>query len=147
MNKKTFLLIFAIFFLIIPGYLQAQAAEELEAMLGTGVVSCEQAARYVLGSAGTSFHGSAFDHAVSRGWIKKSKADDPVTLGKLSFLIMQAFKIKGGMMYSMIPSPRYAYRSMVSRNFIQGAADPAMTVNGDRFMIILGRVLNKEDNI
>jgi hypothetical protein len=52
--------------------------------------------------------------------------------------------MKGGMMYAIFPGPRYAYRSMVSRNFIQGAADPAMTVNGNRFLLILGRVLSAE---
>jgi hypothetical protein len=80
---------------------------------------------------------------VERAWLpKKAVPEKPITLPELSFLIMKAFDMKGGMMYAILPGPRYSYRSMISRSFIQGAADPAMTVSGDRFLLILGNVLN-----
>jgi len=55
--------------------------------------------------------------------------------------LMRAFKMKGGLMYLIIPSPRYAYRSMVSRSFINGSLDPSMKVPGEQFLLILGNVL------
>jgi hypothetical protein len=56
--------------------------------------------------------------------------------------MMKAFNLKGGMMFAIAPGPRYAYRSMLNRSFIQAAADPTMTVSGDRFLLILGNVLS-----
>jgi len=130
-------------FLFLSGaILQAQTAAELETVLGTSVVTCGQAARFVLASSGDEVH-DAFDQALNRGWLPKGTSpDDPVTMGKLSFLMMKAFGMKGGMMYTILPGPRYAFRSMVSRSLIQGSSDPGMKLAGDRFLTILGKVLN-----
>jgi hypothetical protein len=49
--------------------------------------------------------------------------------------------MKGGLMSTLLPGPRYAYRSMVSRSIIQGKTDPDMKVSGDRFLAILGKVM------
>jgi hypothetical protein len=54
----------------------------------------------------------------------------------------RAFNIPGGFMHALLPGPRYAFRAMVNRSFIQGAADPGMTVSGERFLQILGKVLD-----
>ena len=155
MRRMKVFMITAGFLLTIPFFLPAQTAAELEAVLGTPAVSCTQAARFVLASSGSAAstggaasgpisEGSAFEEVVARGWLKEAAPDDAISLGKLSFLMMKAFSMKGGMMYKFFPGPRYAYRIMVSRNFIQGAADPAMTVNGERFLLILGKVLSAE---
>jgi hypothetical protein len=152
-------LIFALGFLVLGlTSLPAQTAAELEAVLETSAVTCAQAARFVTassGSAASETEGAAssgaslpdadFQQAMENGWFPRGTTpDENITLGKLSFLIMRAFNIKGGMMYAILPGPRYAFRTMVSRSFIQGAADPSMTVNGERFLHILGKVLNTE---
>jgi hypothetical protein len=94
---------------------------------------------------GASSPDADFQQAMEKGWFPRGTTpDENITLGKLSFLIMRAFDIKGGMMYAILPGPRYAFRTMVSRSFIQGAADPSMTVNGERFLHILGMVLSVE---
>ena len=132
--------------------LPAQTAAELEAVLHEPVISCAQAARFVLASAGgaasmgtaASEGGEfAFEQAAAMGCFpKKAAPDDFINLGVLSFLCMKAFGIKGGLMYAIFPGPHYAFRTMVARSLIQGAADPAMTVNGERFFHILGNVLS-----
>ncbi|MDR2730074.1 MAG: hypothetical protein LBB81_04165 [Treponema sp.] len=136
------------------GFLTAQTAAELETILKTTAVSCAQAVKFVAASvnsadsAGTVTEKDAFNTAVNEGWLsKKAEAEKPITLAELSFLIMKAFDLKGGMMYAILPGPRYAYRSMISRSFIRGDADPAMTVSGDRFLLILGNVLNAEGSV
>jgi hypothetical protein len=130
----------------VAGFLPAQTATELEEMLQIETINYGQAARFVLEAADTASPkdtGAAFSFAAERAWLpQKAAAEKPITLAELSFLIMKAFNIKGGMMYAILPGPRYAYRSMISRSFIQGAADPAMTVSGDRFLLILGNVLD-----
>jgi len=117
-------------------------AFELETVLHTSKITCEQAAFFLLNSTDITFSGSAFEYASSKGWLKNKQPDDPITLSTLSFFMMKAFDINGIMMYRLYPSPRYAYRTMVSRSFIQGKADPKMIINGERFLLILGNILS-----
>jgi hypothetical protein len=141
---KQKLVLLAILCGVFPAYLSAQTASELESLLKTPVVTCIQAAKFVLGSTGSaeSAFNDPYQSAVNNGWLKNTTPDTPITLDKLSFLVMKVFDIKGGLMYSFFPSPRYAYRTMASRNFLQGIIDPSMTINGDEFLLILGRVLS-----
>ena len=144
----TLLFITLGFLLFAPALLPAQTAAELENILETPAITRSQAARFVLTSSrGPASVGreadAAFESVKARGWLpKESAANDPITLGTLSYMIMKAFDLKGGMMYNIVPGPRYAFRTMVSRSFIQGSADPAMKVSGERFLLILGNVLN-----
>ena len=129
-----------------PALLSAQTAAELERILETPYVTSSQAARFVVasasGTAGISAD-AAFESVIAKGWLpRKTVADAPISMGTLSYLTMKAFGLKGGLMYTIIPGPRYAFRSMVNRSFIEGAADPAMKVSGERFLLILGNVLD-----
>ena len=151
MDDKKILFYLALFLLFLaPAFLGAQTAAEMEAVLESPAVTYSQAAWFVYASAGStmSIEGvdfqAAFDRAMSNGWLtKKAVPDDPITLGAVSFLMMKAFNIKGGLMYLIFPGPRYAFRAMVSRSLLQGSGDPAMTVSGERFLLILGNVLNE----
>ena len=170
MQRRIKFCIVLCFLLLIPAFLPAQTAAELESVLESSAVTCSEAAWFVYASSGGDASGgsdasaendnsiendspeeavtseTAFDWVMARGWLpKKTARDDPITLGTLSFLIMEAFDIKGGMMYFFLPGPRYAFRTMVGRSFIQGSADPAMLVSGERFLLILGRVLGAEE--
>ncbi|MCL2128595.1 MAG: hypothetical protein FWH38_10105 [Treponema sp.] len=155
-NCRTVSLICLTVLFLVPVFLRAQTAGELNALLETSEVSCAQAARFVLASAGGAASAenadsaggaasaeNAFEEAVRQGWLPKGLSPgEPVTLGRLSFLLMKAFGMKGGMMYAIFPGQRYAFRSMTGNSIIQGAADPAMTVSGERFLLILGNTLN-----
>jgi len=142
-KKRITGIIIAVIFIILPFFLPAQTAAELEAVMETPAVTYAQAAKFVLSSTGSAAEND-FEQAMANGWFPKGTvSDESITLGKLSFLMMKAFDMKGGMMYAIFPGPRYAFRSMVSRSLIQGAADPSMTVSGERFLLILGKVLNE----
>jgi hypothetical protein len=133
--------------LAVSGLLSAQTAAELDAVLAAPVITNAQAAKFVLNSVGVPDSGggeatAAFEQALAKGWFSaKAGPNDPVRMGTLSFLMTRAFNIRGGFMYALLPGPRYALRAMVSRSLIQGAADPAMIVSGERFLQILGNVL------
>jgi len=146
LKKQNLLFLAILLFTLFSPSLYAQTAAELEELLQIQTVSYGQAARFVLEAADTTNvndAAQAFEFAAERSWLpKKAAAEKPITLAELSFLIMKAFDLRGGMMYAIKPCPRYAYRSMISRSFIQGASDPAMTVSGDRFLLILGNVLD-----
>ena len=142
--KKIHIYFFLIFLVIPRVFLSAQTAAELDILLETREMSQAQAARYVLTAVdGPVSQDSAFQQAMEKGWLpENAAANDPITLGSLSFLIMKAFDYKGGLMYMLLPGPRYAFRSLVSRSIIQGTVDPAMKVSGDKFLLILGNLLD-----
>jgi hypothetical protein len=150
--SKHMLLCVICFLFVLPVFLAAQTAVKLDAILETPAVNCAQAAWLALASAGAlppEFSArdagmeNAFERAMANRWLpRKSAPDDPATLGALSFLLMKAFNLQGGLMYAILPGPRYAFRALASRSLIQGAADPAMTVSGERFLHILGNVLS-----
>ena len=145
-HQKNLFPLISLLFCAAPVLLPAQTAAELDAILESSAMNCAEAAWFVYASTAESpdidAPPAAFAWAMHKGWLPARAApDDPVTLGTLSFLIMQAFDLKGGLLYRIFPGPRYAFRSMVSRSFIQGAADPAMQVSGERFLMILGNVL------
>jgi len=147
LRVKKVPLIITGFLLIIPVFAFAQTAAELETVLGSQNLTCAQAAGFVLAAAADTgvknTSKEAFEQAIAKGWLPQgAKPEENITLGSLSFLIMKAFNIKGGVMYTFFPGPRYAFRAMVSRSYIQGSADPGMKVSGDRFLRILGKVLS-----
>jgi hypothetical protein len=137
----------AIFFIFFPVFIHAQTAAELESLMNVRIVTYAEAANFVLNSAGTTVsERTPFQQAVANGWIKNPVENEHITMGELSFLIMSAFEMRGGVMYSFFPGPRYAYKSMVSNSYIQGISDPDMTVSGERFLIILGKVMNTRED-
>ena len=158
MNTKRYrllffsLLFFLCSFVFAPHPLDAQTASpatEMDTMLAADTVSAAKAARFILASAdllpsdlsGAAAETAAYDIAVSNGWVKKA-AEESITLKDTAFLIMKAFDLKGGLMYTLLKNPRYAYREMVYRKLIMGTADPDMKVTGGRLIEILGKTMS-----
>ena len=141
------------FFLFAPLLsIHAQIANEMDEALELERMTYAQAARFVLAASETlpadTSADQAFAYAQEQKWISgDAQAGGAITLGALSLLIMKSFDIKGGFMYALFPSGRYAYRSLVRRGFIQGFADPALTVSGDRFFLILGKALSYKGDV
>jgi len=147
MNQhKPYFIIIMFFF---AAGLFAQNAQELDVLLETKELSAAQAARFVLGAAelipeylsGQAAETEAFNAAVEKGWLRGSPAD-ALKLRDLSFLVMNAFNFKGGLMYSLFHTPRYAHREMVYRKLIQGRTDPGLRVSGERMLQIIGQALS-----
>jgi hypothetical protein len=71
-------------------------------------------------------------------------AQDPVTLGEISFLIMKTLGLPGGLMYMIFPGPRYAARELAYLGFIPGNTHPSRAISGQEVMHILGQALEKK---
>jgi len=138
------------FFLCAAFYapLHAQTAEEIQTLLQTPAISYAQAARFVLEAADVS--GSydktngqdAVRFAVENKWLpQKADAQDAISLENFSLLIMKAFGLKGGPMYTWFNNAHYSYREMVFKDLIQGRTDPQMKVSGNTMLLIVNRVL------
>ena len=143
-----FLFVFFIFAMQLPVY--GQVAEEIEALLSTPAVTYAQAVRFILeaSSEETVFTNStqAFRYAMEQDWLPKNAvAEATIRLDEISFLIMNAFNMKGGIMYSITKSPHYAYRELVYRSVIQGKTYPSMDVSGDLMLFITSRILGNRE--
>jgi len=70
-----------------------------------------------------------------------------ITLGEFSYMLMEAFNVTGGLMYKLIPGPRYAARELSYLNFIDNDKSPYRTLSGEEVLRIMGRLLEwKEAN-
>ncbi len=77
-----------------------------------------------------------------QGWkVSVLPADSPVNLGDYSYLLMKAFKVGGGIFYSLFPGPRYACRELGFLKVIPADARPLRTVSGEEAVRILGNLL------
>lgn len=138
-------------FFAFPVLVHAQTAGELEALLQVPALTWAQTARFVLGAAdllpaelsGEAAEQRAFERARGNNWLpRNAEAAGIVNLQGTAYLVMRAFAIDGGIMYSLLPGPRYAYREMTGRGIIQGLADPGLSCSGARLIQIIGRALD-----
>jgi hypothetical protein len=112
---------------------RAGLARDMDEILESEAITWAQAARFVLPAAGFAADNAstAFEMANSRAWLpKNAEYSGAVDFGGLSFLLMKAFDIPGGLMYRFFPGARYAYRELVYRGVLHGQHDPARKVSG-----------------
>jgi len=124
-------------------------AAEIETLLSAKTVTYAQAARFVLEAANvlaTDNSEEAFNYAVQQNWLpKRLYSEDPARLNNISLLLMRSFNARGGIMYSLTKSPRYAYRELAYLNVIQSRSDPSMFVSGEQLLYYVNRILANQD--
>ncbi len=89
-------------------------------------LSLEQTAQYL---ADRQFLPSILGNAGAR--------QTPITLEHLASLCMNAWKLKGGMMYSLTRLPHYAFRELQANGILKSDDDPSLHVDGLRAMNIM----------
>ncbi len=62
------------------------------------------------------------------GKFSSMNPDRPVSYGEFAFLLMKGFDLKGGILYSLFPGPRYAAREASYRKWILGNSMPGRTL-------------------
>ncbi|MCL2129475.1 MAG: OmpA family protein [Treponema sp.] len=152
MKKYLWLL----FLCILPVFLNAQTAMEIEELLDVKAVSYEQASRLVLKAADIQEFSAtvslpdgseAFNLAAERKWLPKNAAiNAEASYEGVSLLIMRAFNIKGGLFYTISKNAHYAYREMVQKEIIQGRSDPKMPLSGEELLFLVDRVIGYMGN-
>ncbi|MEE8590854.1 MAG: hypothetical protein V3T35_05980 [Spirochaetia bacterium] len=145
MTKKLILLL-AFVLLGAAANISAQSNEVIDALLEEETTSFGQAAYLVLTASARisddTTPAEAAAEIVGQGWTVPARtAEEPLTLGEYSFLLMQAFELKGGIMYRIIPGPRYAGRELAYLQFIKGNTSPYRTFSGEEAIGILGRLM------
>jgi hypothetical protein len=135
----------ALLFTALAAALPAQGlARDMDALLDSEAVTWAEAARFVLPAAGVGAADAAraFAAARERGWLPKTaEPDGAADFAGVSFLLMKAFNLSGGLLYSLFPGPRYAYRELVYKGILQGPHDRSWKVSGSRLITLIGRAL------
>ena len=124
----------------------AQSNDALDIVLSEQQLSYGSAALLVLSASDHIDDESSFAHASARldalGWgIPGRNVSDPVTLGEYAFLLMQAFEFPGGLMYRVVPGPRYATREVAALRIAEGTAMVNARLSGERAVRMLGRTM------
>lgn len=150
MKNWRSLLISMGFLVFASGLAWGQSNSTLDKILATKEASFGDAAYLVLTATkkipDSTTLSEAADAITKQGWgIKGASADQSITLGTYSLMLMKAFDMKGGIMYSLLPSPRYAARELTYLGDIHGDTSPYDPVSGTEAVDILGSVLNQKE--
>jgi outer membrane protein OmpA-like peptidoglycan-associated protein len=123
--------------------LHAQTANVIQTLLQTDSVNYEQAVWFVMEAADHSLSPNlAFNYAVENKYIpQRAQIADTPNLKQVSLLLMRAFNIRGGILYSIFRNPHYAYRELVYKDIIQGRSNPRETVSGEDLLFLVNRIL------
>jgi hypothetical protein len=130
----------------------AQSNEVLDRILGEEQLTYASAAYLLLTATGRAPDDTSPEHAASlaeqAGFALEGLGPaDGLNLGQYSFMLMRAFELQGGIMYRILPGPRYAAREMDYAGVIQGPAIPTMAVSGNEALRMLERVLHQREGV
>ena len=124
----------------------AQSNEIIDDLLASDAAPLGHVAYLVYSAAGVADEAwgppEALELLLEKGWLDASDADRPVNLGVFAHLVMTTFDMRGGVMYTLIPGPRYAAREFAFRQFATGNTSPYRVLSGDEVTHMLGRVLD-----
>jgi len=150
MKKLGFTAVVFLLFSIL--WAPAQSNEVLDRILAEEQLTYASAAYLLLTATGRAPDETSPEQAVSlaeqEGFALEGFGPaEGLSLGQYSFMLMRAFQLPGGIMYRIVPGPRYAAREMDYAGVIQGPAIPAMAVSGNEAVRMLERVLHQREGI
>ncbi len=146
MNKIKFLFIALIF--VSPLSAFGQSNDVIDGILEAEILNCGMGAYLVATAAGLGDDNiapaQAFILLQEKNWIKEFRTPSAgMTLGEFSFLIMKGFEMKGGLMYSIFPSPRYASRELGFMGYISKNSGAYRSMTGGEAVSIIGKIMRE----
>ncbi|MBI9105848.1 MAG: hypothetical protein JEZ04_03830 [Spirochaetales bacterium] len=148
---KVFIVSIVVFMVITSAAISAQSTEVVDNLLSSETAGFGDSVYMIAVGSGLADDDSvSVSEAVvlvnGKGWnVSQKSADQAISLGELSFIIMQALDIEGGIMYSLMPSPRYAVRELKFLDLITEEAHPDKTVSGGDVINILSEAINMKE--
>ena len=123
--------------------LPAQSNQLVDRMLEDEGADVADSAYMVLVSAGAIDEGAstsdAVEYAREQGWIgDETEGSDTITFGQLAYFLMEAHGEPGGLMYRLIPGPRYAAREAVFQQWSVEDRPPGEEISGSEVLKVLG---------
>jgi hypothetical protein len=129
--------------------LSAQSNERIDELLAQEPAQIGHTAYLVLTAAGaideSATPAQAIAAAQEAGWLPAGvTVDDPTRFGDFSYLLTGSFGVAGGVMYRLVPGPRYAAREVVYRGWSRSQRSPAEIVSGDVVTRVLSVYVNSQ---
>ena len=142
----------AVFLLLSALWAPTQSNDVLDRILAEEQLTYASAAYLLLVATGKAAEESSPEQAVARAEqegiaLKGVSAAEGLSIGQYSFMLMRAFQLTGGIMYRIVPGPRYAAREMEYAGVIQGPAIPGMALSGNEALRMLELVLHSREGI
>jgi hypothetical protein len=150
MKKLGFIALFFLLFSTL--WVPAQSNDVLDRILAEEQLTYGSAAYLLLVAIGKAAEETSPEQAATmaeqEGFaLQGFEPADGLSIGQYSFMLMRAFGLTGGIMYRIVPSPRYAAREMEYAGVIQGPAIPGMAVSGNEAVRMLERVLHQREGV
>ena len=144
--QKVVVVLMALFAAVLP--LDAQSNTVIDALLDADPAAFGDAAYLVLSAAKVIPEKATPKDAVwtlqAGDWgIAGRSAKEPITVGEYAFLLVQAFAVRGGIMYRAFPGPRYACRELAFLGLLEGNTAPNRRLAGEEAVQILSRFLEQ----
>jgi len=130
----------------LPVLLSAQSNTVIDQLLNEDKADWGKTSYMVLSAAEIISENAEIPEALTKlekqQWkLPAKKSENSITLGEYSYMLMKAFDIPGGIMYKILPGPRYAARELDYLNFIDNNKSPYRTLSGEEVLRIMGRVM------
>ena len=143
MTFHRFSAVLAVLLVFSVSMLYSQSNDRIDELLLQSQAHQDSTAYIVLAAGGhiTESDGldAAFAKAIELGVANSaSSPDSPVRVDELSFMLMKSLSLKGGLLYSIFPGKRYAYRELVFHKAVNGSGGPGRLVTGEEVMRSLG---------
>lgn len=135
-------------FLFTGSLLLAQSNDMIDSILTEEPATAGSAAYVALTAAELLSDDASRDRAVQvaveAGWLPEdTSAEQPATFGQLAYLLMEAIEVQGGLMYRILPGPRYAAREFVYQGWSPERRSPGEQVSGQFLIRVTGNFLDK----
>ncbi|MFO8041791.1 MAG: hypothetical protein R6U25_01205 [Alkalispirochaeta sp.] len=135
--------------LFVSGMLSAQSNQEIDRLLAQDPAQLGHVAYLVLTAAGIVEEGASPGEALTAAQQRnllpaEARVVDAVQFGQFSYLLTDSFGVPGGLMYRLIPGPRYAAREVVYQGWSRSRRAPGEELSGDAVARIMSVYLNQE---
>ena len=146
-NRSFFLLLTCLILFFFSGILFGQSNDLLDELLTEEEASFGKVVYLVMIASGRITEDISIENAIislqDAAWkrVKIKDSEESIKVGELSHILMSALEIKGGLMYRMIPCPRYAFRDLTYEGLIKGLSDPSKTLSGEEAITLIARVV------
>jgi len=145
--RKTTIAALVLAFLC-ASFANAQAADKVTEMIKTDKATwgqvCYFSAVYLGLTDEDSSTVTAAQALVQEGFIKPvADVNSPITLEQIAYICAKTWKIKGSLLYTIFPCPRYAFRMLKADGIIPATADPMKISTGHETLNIFNACMGK----
>ena len=131
---------------LVSGVAWSQSNEVIDSLLAEERATLAKTAYLVLTASGAVDEAQSVDQAFAalqaEPWgFAKAVPDSTVTFGSCAYMIMRAFGMHGGVMYTIFPGKRYAARELAFLQVLPGDTSAGRHLSGREVTHILGKVL------